>query len=80
MTAPRVGSLHDGPAPDAPGVETCTDLLRAGGVRVERIASRAVQQLPVASDQDRIRLRVTRPRHPDQTAQRQSALRLVFRF
>lgn len=42
MTAPRFGSLHDGPAPDAPGVETFTDLLHAGGVRVERIASRAV--------------------------------------
>ena len=43
MTALRFGSLRDGPAPDAPGAETFTDLLRAGGVRVERIASRAVR-------------------------------------
>lgn len=43
MTAPRFGSLHDGPAPEAPGAETFTELLRAGGARVERIASRAVQ-------------------------------------
>ena len=43
MTAPRFGSLHDGPAPDAAGAETFTELLRAGGVRVERIASRAVR-------------------------------------
>ena len=43
MTAPRFGNLHDGPAPDAAGAESFTELLRAGGVRVERIASRAVR-------------------------------------
>lgn len=43
MSAPRFGSLHDGPAPDAPGAETFTDLLHVGGVRVERIASHAVR-------------------------------------
>ena len=42
MTAPRFGRLADGPAPDAPGAETFIELLKAGGVRVERIASRAV--------------------------------------
>lgn len=43
MTAPRFGSLRDGPAPVAPGDETFTELLRGGGARVERIASRAVR-------------------------------------
>ena len=43
MTALRFGSLRDGPAPAAPGEETFTELLRAGGARVERIASRAVR-------------------------------------
>jgi cupin 2 domain-containing protein len=43
VTAPRFGSLHHGPAPNVPGAETFTELLRAGGVRVERIASRAVR-------------------------------------
>ena len=42
MTAPRFGSLHDGPSPAAVGEEAFTELLRAGGARVERIASRAV--------------------------------------
>lgn len=42
MRAPRFGSLHDGPVPDAPGAETFSELLVGGGARVERIASRAV--------------------------------------
>lgn len=42
MTAPRFGRLHDGPSPAAAGEEAFTELLRAGGARVERIASRAV--------------------------------------
>ena len=41
MTAPRFGSLHDGAAPVAGG-ESFMELARAGGARVERIASRAV--------------------------------------
>ena len=43
MTAPRFGSLRDGPSPSAPGTESFTELARAGGARVERIASRAVR-------------------------------------
>jgi cupin 2 domain-containing protein len=43
VTAPRFGSLRDGPVPAAPGAETFTELLRMGDVRVERIASRAVR-------------------------------------
>ena len=43
MTAPRFGSLRDGPATAAPGTETFAELLRDGGVRVERIASRAMR-------------------------------------
>ena len=42
MSAPRFGSLRDGPSPDAPGTETFTDLAASGGARIERIASRAV--------------------------------------
>ena len=42
MSAPRFGSLRDGPSPAAPGGETFTDLAASGGARVERIASRAV--------------------------------------
>lgn len=42
MTAPRFGSLRDGPSPAAQGSEVFTDLATAGGARVERIASRAV--------------------------------------
>ena len=41
MTAPRFGSLQEGAAPSA-GSESFMDLARAGGARVERIASRAV--------------------------------------
>ena len=41
MTAPRFGSLHEGTAPEQ-GAESFVDLARAGGARVERIASRAV--------------------------------------
>jgi len=41
VTAPRFGSLHDGAAPVAGG-ESFLELARAGGARVERIASRAV--------------------------------------
>ena len=41
MIAPRFGSLHDGAAPVAGG-ESFSELARAGGARVERIASRAV--------------------------------------
>lgn len=41
MTAPRFGSLHNGTAPEH-GAESFTELVRAGGARVERIASRAV--------------------------------------
>jgi cupin 2 domain-containing protein len=43
VTVPRFGNLRDGPAPQAPGAETFTELLHAGGARVERIASRAVR-------------------------------------
>ena len=42
MSAPRFGSLRDGPSPAASGGETFTDLAASGGARVERIASRAV--------------------------------------
>ena len=41
MIAPRFGSLHDGAAPVAGG-ESFRELARAGGARVERIASRTV--------------------------------------
>jgi cupin 2 domain-containing protein len=41
VTAPRFGSLHEGTAPEQ-GAESFVDLARAGGARVERIASRAV--------------------------------------
>lgn len=41
MTAPRFGSLHEGTAPEQ-GAESFVELARAGGARVERIASRAV--------------------------------------
>ena len=41
MTAPRFGSLHQGIAPEQ-GAESFVELTRAGGARVERIASRAV--------------------------------------
>ncbi|MBR0674422.1 cupin domain-containing protein [Neoroseomonas soli] len=44
MSAPRFGSLRDGPSPVAQGSETFTELAHAGGARVERIASRAVRQ------------------------------------
>lgn len=43
MSAPRFGSLRDGPAPAAPGEETFADLAASGGARIERIASRAVR-------------------------------------
>jgi len=42
VTAPRFGTLHDGPSPAAPGTETFAELVGAGGARVERIASRAI--------------------------------------
>lgn len=42
MSAPRFGSLRDGPSPAAPGGETFVDLAVSGAARVERIASRAV--------------------------------------
>jgi cupin 2 domain-containing protein len=41
VTAPRFGSLHKGDSPLA-GAESFKELTRAGGARVERIASRAV--------------------------------------
>ena len=41
MTAPRFGSLQEGGSPSA-GAESFMELARAGGARVERIASRAV--------------------------------------
>ena len=41
MTAPRFGSLHEGAALEQ-GAESFVELARAGGARVERIASRAV--------------------------------------
>ena len=41
MTAPRFGSLQEGASPSA-GAETFMELARAGGARVERIASGAV--------------------------------------
>ena len=41
MTAPRVGSLQEGSALEQ-GAEGFVELARAGGARVERIASRAV--------------------------------------
>ena len=41
MTAPRFGSLHEGAALEQ-GAESFMELARAGGARVERIASRAV--------------------------------------
>ena len=41
MTAPRFGSLQEGASPPA-GAESFMELTRAGGARVERIASRAV--------------------------------------
>lgn len=40
---PRFGSLRDGPSPEAPSGETFTTLATSGAARVERIASRAVQ-------------------------------------
>ena len=42
MTAPRFGSLQEGASPAA-GAENFIELARAGGARVERIASRAVR-------------------------------------
>jgi cupin 2 domain-containing protein len=41
VNAPRFGSLHEGTAPEQ-GAESFMELARAGGARVERIASRAV--------------------------------------
>lgn len=41
MNAPRFGSLHEGTAPEQ-GAESFVELARAGGARVERIASRGV--------------------------------------
>ena len=41
MTAPRFGSLQEGGSPSA-SAESFMELARAGGARVERIASRAV--------------------------------------
>ena len=41
MNAPRFGSLHEDTAPEQ-GAESFIELARAGGARVERIASRAV--------------------------------------
>ncbi len=41
MTAPRFGSLYEGAALEQ-GAESFVELARAGGARVERIASRAV--------------------------------------
>jgi cupin 2 domain-containing protein len=41
VTSPNFGSLHDGPAPVAGG-ESFSELARADGARVERVASRAV--------------------------------------
>jgi hypothetical protein len=41
VTAPRFGSLHEGTEPEQ-GAESFVELARAGGARVERIASRAV--------------------------------------
>jgi cupin 2 domain-containing protein len=41
VNAPRFGSLHEGTAPEQ-GAETFMELARAGGARVERIASRGV--------------------------------------
>ena len=41
MNAPRFGSLHEGTAPEQ-GAESFMELARAGGARVERIASRGV--------------------------------------
>ena len=41
MTAPRFGSLHKGTEPEQ-GTESFMELARAGGARVERIASCAV--------------------------------------
>ena len=41
MTALRFGSLQEGASPSA-GAESFMELARAGGARVERIASRAV--------------------------------------
>jgi cupin 2 domain-containing protein len=41
VNAPRFGSLHEGTAPKQ-GAESFMELARAGGARVERIASRGV--------------------------------------
>ncbi len=41
--APRSGSLRDGPAPAAPGMEAFATIAEARGARIERIASRAVR-------------------------------------
>ena len=41
MTAPRFGSLHEGSALEQ-GAESFVELARAGGARIESIASRAV--------------------------------------
>jgi cupin 2 domain-containing protein len=41
VNAPRFGSLHEGTAPEQ-GAESFVELARAGGARVERIASRGV--------------------------------------
>jgi cupin 2 domain-containing protein len=41
VNAPRFGSLHEGTAPEQ-GAESFMELARAGGARVERIASRRV--------------------------------------
>jgi len=41
VNAPRFGSLHEGTAPEQ-GAESFMELARAGGARVERIASRGV--------------------------------------
>lgn len=43
MTAPRFGSLHDGPLPAGPGGEAFAILAGSGAARVERIASHAVR-------------------------------------
>ncbi|RAI57218.1 cupin domain-containing protein [Roseicella frigidaeris] len=46
MSPPRFGRIAEGPAPPALGGEAFTELLAAGGARVERIASLAQADPP----------------------------------
>ncbi len=46
LNGPRFGALRDGSAPPTPGGETITELLAAGGARVERIVSCGAASAP----------------------------------